>query len=384
MDEQYRPIETPLPQRVADFKRRYLPVIVWSAAALACVWLMTGRANRFEYIGLARSVQYEVSANAVGRLETLLVDLYDRVEAGDLVAKLDDAEIAARIERSRATIRQLGAELDATRAQLVADNRIDQASWHNNLRRFETDEEDRRLAALELRVTIESDEIELERLALEQQRAGPLLETGLIGQEEYDTIRLMHDAVQTRVEENRVLLAQTESEYRTAVLRREAFEKSLPSTPAEEPLLRPLREAIEAENGRLREIQSRREATVLRSPVTGQVSSILCRQGQTVVPGEPILTIADGTVTEILAYLGETDSERARENTPVLVASMSRPGKVAESFVIRLGPDVEMLPQRLWREPTTPEYGRAVVIAAVPGLDLTPGELLSVKLLRGR
>jgi multidrug resistance efflux pump len=384
VDEQYRPIETPLPQRMADFKRRYLPMIVWSGAALTCVWLMTGRANRFEYIGLARSVQYEVSANAVGRLETLLVDLYDRVEAGDLVAKLDDSEIGARIERSRATIRQLGAELDASRMQLVADDRIDRASWHNDLRRFETDEEDRRLAALELRVTIESDEIELERLALEQQRAGPLLETGLIGQEEYDNIRLLHDTVQTRVEENRVLLAQTESEYRTAVLRREAFSKSLPSIPQEEPLLRPLREAIEAENGRLREIQSRREATVLRSPVTGQVSSILCRQGQTVVPGEPILTIADGTVTEILAYLGETDSERAQQNTPVLVASMSRPGKVAESFVVRLGPDVEMLPQRLWREPTTPEYGRAVVIAAVPGLDLTPGELLSVKLVNRR
>jgi multidrug resistance efflux pump len=208
-----------------------------------------------------------------------------------------------------------------------------------------------------------------------------LLEAGLINQQQYDAIRLMHDTVRTRVEENKILLAQTESEFRTARARRESFEQGLPVTPEEEPMLRPLREAIEVENQRLREIQARREATVLRSPVTGQVSSILARRGQTVVPGDPILTIADGTVTEILAYLDEADSRRARESAPVMVASLARPEKVAESFVVRLGPDVELLPQRLWREPSTPEYGRAVVIAAVPGLKLTPGELLTVKIL---
>jgi multidrug resistance efflux pump len=366
---------------VADFKRRYLPVVVWSVAALACVWMLVGRASRFEYFGLARSTQYVVSSSEIGQLETLLVDVYDSVEAGDIVAKLDDSEVANRIERAQATIRQLGAELEAARARTASAGQLNRASWTNDLRRFKTDEEDRRLAALELRVTIEADEIELQRLDLEQRRAGPLLDVGLIDQQEYDSIRLMHDTVRTRVEETKILLAQTESESRTATLRREAFEEGLPTTPAEEPLLQPLREAIEIENARLREIQVRRRATVLRSPVSGQVNSILCRRGQTVVPGEPILTIADGTVTEILAYLGEADSDSARESSPVLVASLSRPEKVAESFVVRLGPDVEMLPERLWRQPSTPEYGRAVVIAAVPSLDLTPGELLSVRIV---
>jgi len=376
-----QPIETPLPQRVTDFKRRYLPIVVWSVATVVCVWILAGRATRFEYFGLARSTQYVVSSTEIGQLEILLVDVYDDVEAGDIVAKLDDTAVATRIERARATIRQLGAELVAARARTASSSQLDQASWSNDLRRFKTDEEDRNLAALELRVTIEAEEIELQRLDLERQRAKPLLAVGLIDQQEFDSIRLMHDAIRARVEENKILLAQTESEFRTARLRRQAFEEGLPSIPAEEPLLQPLREAIEIENLRLREIQTRRRATVLRSPVTGQINSILCRRGQTVRPGEPILTIADGTVTEILAYLAETDAARAHESSPVLVASLSRPEKVAESFVVRLGPDVEVLPQRLWRQPSTPEYGRAVVIAAVPGLDLTPGELLSVRII---
>jgi multidrug resistance efflux pump len=374
------PIETPFAQRVEDFKRRYLPVLVWSVALLSCVWLLNGRASRFEYVGLARSVQYEVAAGVTGELQALVVDVYDRVEAGDLLAKLDDSELAARVERSQATIRQLDAELDAARAQLLAANRIDQSDWRSDLRRFKTDEEDRRLAALELRVTIEGDEIEFERLAMQLERSRPLLEVGLIGRQEYEDLRLLHDTVRTRLEENKILLRQTENEYRTAVQRREEFEERLPSVPEEDAVLRPLREAIEVESSRLREIQAVRRATVLRSPVSGQVSSILCRRGDTVVPGEPILTISEGTVTEILAYLDEADGQRARENAPVLVASRSRPGKIAESFVVRLGPEVEMLPERLWNEPSTPRYGRAVVIAAVPELELTPGELLNVRI----
>ncbi len=382
MEDRLPPIETPLAQQVANFKRRYVPVMVWSVAAVACAWMLTDRAIRFEYIGLAQAVQYEVSASTTGQLDMLLVSLYDAVHAGDPVAKLDDTELNARIERAHATIRQLNAQLTATRVQLLAGGQMDQASWTNDLRRFQTDEEDRRLAALELRVTVESDQIELERLALRVATSRTLLGNGLIGQNEHDSIALLHGETRKRIDENQILLLRTQSEYRTAKDRRLAFEAKLPSTPDAEPMLEPLRAAIDVEEKRLEEIQIRRQATVLRSPVTGQISSILCQRGQTVVPGEPILTVADGTVTEILAFLNEADSEMARANAPVLVARMSRPERVAESVVMRLGPDIEILPERLWRVPSTPEYGRAVVIAAVPTLQLTPGELLNVRLIK--
>ena len=381
MTDSDRPIETPFHQKVADFKRRQVPLIVWSVAMLACVWMLADRAGRFEYIGLARAMQYEISASATVRLEALVVDHYDAVEVGDILIKLDDAEIDARIQRSQATIRQLNATLEAARSQILATNRLDTAGWTNDLRRFQTDEEARHLAALELRVTIESDEIKVERLALDLSRSAPLLSSGLIGQAEYDGIRLGHDALAKRIEENKILLAQTENEFRAAQLRRQEFERNLPSLPAEEPLLVPLREAVQVESQRLREIQTRRQATLLRSPISGQVSSILCRRGQTVVPGEPILTITERTVTEILAYLDESDGRDVYENTQVQVASLREPARIAESFVLRVGPNLELLPERLWIQPSLPQYGRAVVIAAVPELRLTPGELLSVKFL---
>jgi len=87
-------------------------------------------------------------------------------------------------------------------------------------------------------------------------------------------------------------------------------------------------------------------------------------------------------VTEILAYVDEGAGSHAAADVRVRLASVSNPEQVAESIILRVGPDVELLPERLWANPSRPQYGRAIVIAAVPSLDLRPGELLSVRLGR--
>jgi multidrug resistance efflux pump len=290
----------------------------------------------------------------------------------------------ARIERSEATVRQLGAELEAARVSLLASNDQGRAAWRDELRRFQTEEEQRRLAVLEIGVRIESDEVELESRELDLTRAGSLLDDLLIPQAEYDRIRLWRDLVRRRLDESRALQDQTEQEYKVARARRQDYERGLPEQPGAEPLLRPLSEAMTVESERLREIRARREATVLRSPIAGQVNQILCRQGQTVVPGETILTVIDRNAGEIIAYLSESDDRQVRLDAPVLVSSLKRPEKSAESFVVRVGAGLQPLPERLWREPAVPDYGRAVVIAAVPNLPLSPGELLNVRFLDER
>jgi len=376
-----QPIPTPMPQRIADFKQRRLPVLVWCAAAITCAILLVGRGTHYQYVGLAQSLSYEVSAPMTGQLENVFVDVYDEVDTGDVLVRLDDAEIAARLERSLATIRQLSAELEATKSQVLVTGAEANANWVNNLRRFQTNEEERRLAMLELQVAVESGEIEQERLAIETDRAATLLETGLLGQAEYDSVRLTQAEVIRRNEENRIFLAQTEQEYLAAQGRRREFERGLPSRPGEEPFLRPMREAITVESQRLEEIRARRESLVLRSPISGQISQVLCRRGQTVVPGEPIMTIAELGVKEIVTFLAESDDRVVQRQSVVSLASLRRPEIATESYVVRLGPGLELMPERLWRDPSVPSYGRAVVIAANPALNLTPGELIQVQFL---
>ena len=75
------------------------------------------------------------------------------------------------------------------------------------------------------------------------------------------------------------------------------------------------------------------------------------------------------------------DGLQIRESTPVIVSSRSSGRTVAESVVLRVGPSIQPLPQRLWTDPRFPDYGRAVVIAATPAMNLTPGEIVNIKFL---
>jgi multidrug resistance efflux pump len=383
-ERQPQPIETPLSQRLVDFRLRTLPLIVWSVCALIVVGMLMGRASRFEYVGLAQAMEYPISPVATGTVQSVVVDIYDRVDRGEMVAKLDDSQLLASIAISSAEIVKLQAELEAERATLLTSGGQGMANWAADLRRFQADEQKRRLDLLALRVVHQEREIELERMEIEEQRARELFDAGVIAETLWDQARLQRDEVRQGLEEGRVLLEQTEAEYFAAKTRREEYESGLPNKDGIDPILRPLREAIEVESRRLDEIEVRRQALVLRSPVAGQVSSILCRRGQSVRPGEPVVVVAEGSVREIVAFLAEDDGREIAPSTPVVVSTRGQGGTVSESVVIRVGPSIQEMPPRLWRNPRRPDYGRAVVIAAVPGMRLTPGEVVNVKFLDPR
>ena len=343
--------------------------------------LLANRARSFEYIGLAQAPQYEVSAAATGTIDTLVVGLFQDVQAGEVLATLDERQVLATIATSNATLVKLQADLEAARAQMLSGSGSGLADVNADLRRFQIDEEDRQLAVLSLRVVIESDEVERVRLALDVGRNRQLLGDGIIGQAFFDSIKAAHDVVDTRLTKNKILLAQTEEEFRVARERRSSYEADLAVIPPTEPLLAPLLEAVSIEAARLREIQVLRENLILRSPIDGRVSQIFGRRGQAVVPGEPVVIVSERTVSEVVAYLSESDGLRVEEQQPVRLVSHTRPGKVSDSVVLRVSPGIEMLPQRLWRNPQIADYGRAVVIAPQPAMHLTPGETLEVRFL---
>ena len=373
------PIETPFHQKVEDFKRRTLPLLVWSISLVVVLALLFGRVRRFEYVGLAQSQEYEVSAATTGTLENVLVSLYDQVEAGEVVATLDASALQASIDTAQALVRQQQAELASVRAQLGRDNNEGAAAWTSDLRRFQMDEEQRRLDGMELKVLIDSDQLELERQDLELRRFRQLRESGLISQSELESVQLGRDQVERRLQENRALLRQTEQQLGAASARRQSFQARMAPGGAVDPVLQPILQAIAVETNRLKEIEKQRDALVLRSPVAGQVSQLLCRNGQSLVPGEPIMMIAERSVSEVVAYLRDGDPpRRIRPNTKALLASREEPGRVAESLVVRVGETVGPLPQRLWRDPRVPDYGRAVVVAAAPALDIRPGQVVEV------
>jgi len=183
--------------------------------------------------------------------------------------------------------------------------------------------------------------------------------------------------VDAQLAQNRALLARTEQEMGEAARRRIDFEQG--RSGGVEPALAPLEEAVRVQAGVLEELRVEQASLVLRAPVAGEVSRILCRDGQAVPLGEPVAMIVESVPREIVAYLPERAAGRLKERSVVAVERRGSPGRVAESVVTQVGTSVEATPAQLWRDPRVPEYGIAVAIAAVPALELVPGEVVYVR-----
>lgn len=368
------PIRTPWRERFRDFRSGPLTVVVWLVAMAAALILLAGRASEYEYVGLARTIEYEVSAVSVGRVASLPVSLYEPVDAGQVVALLDDSALRTRLATAAAELERL----DGALAAEAARNTVHAADVSGELRRFQVDEQQLTLELLALQVEIESDRIELERLELSVERAWRLHQVGLIAEADLDDARLQHDAMAKRVEENEILLARTKEELHRLSQRRASFESRFSAADEADPLLRPLQDAIRVQTQRIRELEGERKALVLRTPVTGCVRQVLARTGQAVVPGEPVVVVAETVASEVLAYLPETGDSDPRPQDRVLVSHLGRPNTVVEAMIDRIGPSVEQLPQRLWRDPAVPEYGLPVVVSGIAALGMIPGERVTI------
>lgn len=373
-------VPEPPARRLERLRYGLLPFVVWVALAAVAASLLTKRTRFVQYVGLAHSLECQISPTITGRIDAVTVSLNERVGPGQIVTLMDDALIDAAIDTTHANLRKLRADLTAAAASLAAQS----GQVVTDLLRLQMDEESRRLEALSLQATLSGDTIEIERRGLERQRMAALSGRGLAPRSGYEDAKLAHDELQARTEQTKVLLAQTEAEWQASKARRERYERRLPDGRGEQQLLAPLREAISVEEARLHEVEIQRAALVLRSPITGQVSQVWCGAGQSVGPGDPILTIVESKVRDVIVYVNEREVRRFAPRAPVLLTTRSLPRAAAESIVVSVGESVQLLPQRLWRNPGVPTYGRAVVVAPVAALPLSSGELVDVTLMAGR
>ncbi len=367
-------------QKMDDFRRSYAIVLIWLLAIGGAVFIFQHKARKYQFIGLARGLEYRISSESGGKIESLVVDLFDDVNAGEIIAKLDDSLLEAQMRTARASIAHLQAQLEAARLNLATDGRTRLTDWQSKLADFEAKEEKYRVDALNLKVAIETDRIEEQRLALDLERTRKLLDLQVGSQEDYDEIRLRHERIGKQIAENTLLAARIDKDCKDAAARRAEFAKQLPESVAEDRLLAPFHAAIQKQEMEMDELRIRREEVVLRAPVAGRITQVLCQAGQAVRPGEPIAVLSERLATQVIGYAKESGPLPIRENMTVEISRSSQPLTVASAVITRMGAGIEPVPERLWRDPRRPEYGRSFVVSASAPLSLTPGEVILIRL----
>lgn len=395
---------------LSRLRRHILPIMVWLSVVACVVGLFSRRSQRFEVLGIAQGQVRQIAATCTGRLKSVPVSLFEQVEVGQTLAVVDtildneqllEAELKSQLAAATAEIEHLVAQLIPTQEALLASEADREINRIADMRRFLVDVEQNRLQILGLRSQIASDRIVLEDLAIEVKITEDLLEKEAVAPYELQKVKVQYNSLAKKIEEDQHMLEQAKSDLGQAQQRHDDYARKHPFHPSVNDALDVIRKAIGVQehlmDGLLSQLEAlkSREALELKSPFDGVVvglqantnevafrrpgENILRRPGEVVTAGDPIFAIAETEPSEIIAYVNEAQLGQVREKMPVELIKNTQPAQIAWSEVIFVGPTAELMPERLWRNISIPQWGRPIIVNIPEGLELVPGEIVGIR-----
>ena len=387
-------IPVPWSQRWRWLRVRTLPFLAFAAAATGAIVLWNRQRVTTQAIGEVHGRRIDLAVQYDG----ILLDspyrawkLYDRVEAGALLAKLDDRPTLALIDTVRKELAQAKGEVAASEEEFRTTQDDRQFERYREARQLAIDIEKRRLDIADRKTLLAADQMELER---QQQRLDVVeklktKDTRLMSDLDALEIRRLRDVAKERIAGHQQWIAEAEPLLKSAVAR---YNRQTAPVKADiDRVLGPLRAAIEYQAARVRELEVTLPALEIRSPISGYIvpttlannapaQPIAAMPGQQVKAGTVLFTIAADEPEYIVSYVRPT--QRLQPEVGMTVAVRPRyGGQVAHAAVERVGPQVELVPSHQIRDQRVMEWGLPVRIQVPQSLQLRPGELVDLKFL---
>ena len=372
-------ISTPWSHKWRRFRYGVLPLVSFLACVALTVWLWQRQGRQLDAVGEVEAIRIDVAVGADGLLTPLprgQWTLFDRVQSGQLLARLDDRPVRARLEAFRDELSLARKEVDAAEVRIALDHTDRQRDRQQAAIRLAWQAERYRLEMLDRRALVEGDRIDLNRREMELESLAPAEARAVLSELAMTDRRMRRDEAARRVEQNQAALAEVEALWKAAVEARDGLAPL--ESPAVGQLLAPLEAAIAAQESRIRELELETDSLEVRSPVTGTICAIHGWPGERVRNGDPIVTLAADQGRFIISYVRQDQRIRPRPGMPVAVRLRLPGARPIDTVVDRVGPQVELVPPHHRRDPAVLEWGQPVQIASPRDLLLRPGELVDV------
>jgi multidrug resistance efflux pump len=267
----------------------FIFVGVLLAIAAAYYFYSTDRSSETVLIGIVDANQVIVSSKIAGRIEKLYVDEGSKVNAGELIAEIDSAELEAQKNAANATIHAYnmqGSSLQATEAQTKGET---DSGVVNALAR---------LAAAQ--AALAQARADLARIQSDSRRTMKLAEEGVASDQERVRAWAQLEAQQAAVNSAQKNTDAAQADLNTAQARMHQQRAAASNVAANHA-------QVANAQAQLAEAETRLGYTRIYAPVTGTVSVRAARQGEVVNPGTPIVTIVDFGDTWVRAAAPETE-----------------------------------------------------------------------------
>jgi multidrug resistance efflux pump len=358
------PIPIPPEQRWRDLRIQVVPAAVFLTVLTTIFFLWNDYVAPATMIGEVEVVRENVVSPKAGVLVQLNVASFQNVKEGDIVANVvttDPKIMASSLGIIQAEINLLRHNMDPVIGR----------------QRFELSQDRVRLDWMQERANLATARVQLQLAEDKFRRTDELYKDQIVAERVFEQARSTVERFRTEVEERtRLVAAQEKTLEQMGLLEGSA-------APTTNNADETMRAAIAVQEQKLRLAEAELSPIDLPVPIDGMVSMVYRRSGETVMAGEPILTISAPQSDRIIGHLRQPITLEPRVGMTVEVRSRSMKRQVGIARVIQVGSHMEplnpgLLPMASLR---TTETGLPVLVNKPPEMKLRPGELVELTLI---
>lgn len=298
-----------------------------------------------------------VSPKTSGRLVQLLVEQGDKVERGQIIARMDNADLQAQLNRTRANVAQAQAKLDealaGSRSEEIgqARARLAQAEAQLSLARAGSRPEE--IAQAKAQVDAAASRVTLTKNRVQRNRN--LYKQGAIAQDTLDEVLADDNSARATLQEAQRRLVQLQNGSRSqdiserqaaAAETREALRQLQNGSRPE--AIAQAKAVVNAAKGELQSVQVQLEDTVIRAPFSGTITQKYATVGAFVTPttsasstqsatSASIVALARGL--EIVANIPEVDIGQIKQGQSVEIVADAYPDQTFKGRVRLISPE---------------------------------------------
>jgi HlyD family secretion protein len=356
---------SPPQQRPSRF-RQWLPGLLFLAVLAGAGYLLwrvffasTGAPENV--ITLSGRIEGDVSTVAAkfsGRIREVRVREGDTVNAGDVIAVLDDEQIRARESQAQAAVSDAEAKAEATRAQIaVLQEQVRQSELLTEQAR--TDAQGRVRQAESEVVAAEAElakqEAAYQIAAFDKEAYTRLAATGAVserkGREASSTAEQQTAAVaaaRKRVDSALGALLVAKASQTNPSIRASQAGANRRQIAAQQKEVASANAKLEQARAQLSEAQANRKDLNIIAPFNGTVATRTAEPGEVVAAGTAIVTMLDLSKVYLRGFVPEGQIGKVKLDQPARVYLDSNPNQPLEAYVSRIDPEATFTPENTY------------------------------------
>jgi len=360
-DDQTPPLKVSSRRRIRKLLGPVVALTLALAGALAWRTLaFNGKVadNTISVSGRVEGDDSAVAAKTSGRVLEVRVREGDSVNAGDVLAVLDDQQVRARQERARVSVEGAEARAKAAKAQIdVLDEQLRQSQLQTDQAKVDAggrvSQAEADLAAAE--ADLARQEASFQLASFDREAYTRLARTGAVSERQGKEASTNADqqaaavaAAKRRVEAARGAVTTAQAYLANAAIRgaqTSTIQKQIAQQRAEI-----VGAAANADQARaeLVEAQANLQDLTVSAPFTGTVMTRSAQPGEVIQAGTAIVTLLDLTKVYLRGFIPEGRIGRVKIGQAARVYLDSQPDRPVDAYVLRIDPSATFTPENTY------------------------------------